>query len=65
MLAKRELEVGPLVSYDPDLYAPLFRNVSIFKRSVIFNQFLCFIKENLLVESQEKKNVKHVLTFYT
>ncbi|KAF3329015.1 putative glycosyltransferase [Carex littledalei] len=33
VLAKRELEAGPLVSYDPDLYAPLFRNVSTFKRS--------------------------------
>ncbi|CAA2987693.1 probable glycosyltransferase At5g25310 [Olea europaea subsp. europaea] len=31
--AKRETENAPLVSDDPELYAPLFRNVSTFKRS--------------------------------
>ncbi|XP_008787956.2 probable glycosyltransferase At5g03795 [Phoenix dactylifera] len=30
--AKREIDRAPLVN-DPDLYAPLFRNVSVFKRS--------------------------------
>ncbi|GJN06070.1 hypothetical protein PR202_ga23755 [Eleusine coracana subsp. coracana] len=31
--AKKEIANAPLVTDDPDLYAPLFRNVSIFKRS--------------------------------
>uniref|UniRef100_A0ACD5TS21 Uncharacterized protein n=1 Tax=Avena sativa TaxID=4498 RepID=A0ACD5TS21_AVESA len=31
--AKKEIANAPLVSGHPDLYAPLFRNVSIFKRS--------------------------------
>ncbi|KAF8723974.1 hypothetical protein HU200_020977 [Digitaria exilis] len=31
--AKNEIINAPLASDDPDLYAPLFRNVSIFKRS--------------------------------
>ncbi|XP_010940042.1 probable glycosyltransferase At5g03795 [Elaeis guineensis] len=31
--AKREIDHAPLVLDDPDLYAPLFRNVSVFKRS--------------------------------
>ncbi|XP_060211118.1 probable glycosyltransferase At5g03795 [Lycium barbarum] len=31
--AKSEIEKAPLVTDDPDLYAPLFRNISIFKRS--------------------------------
>ncbi|KAM3396943.1 hypothetical protein P3S68_000455 [Capsicum galapagoense] len=31
--AKREIEKAPLVTDDPDLYAPLFRNISVFKRS--------------------------------
>ncbi|XP_066314043.1 probable glycosyltransferase At5g25310 isoform X2 [Miscanthus floridulus] len=31
--AKKEINNAPLTSDDPDLYAPLFRNVSIFKRS--------------------------------
>ncbi|PHT92766.1 hypothetical protein T459_00648 [Capsicum annuum] len=31
--AKREIEKTPLVTDDPDLYAPLFRNISVFKRS--------------------------------
>ncbi|KAM0927473.1 hypothetical protein ACQ4PT_002900 [Festuca glaucescens] len=31
--AKKEIASAPLVSGHPDLYAPLFRNVSIFKRS--------------------------------
>jgi hypothetical protein len=30
--AKKEITNAPLTSDDPDLYAPLFRNVSIFKR---------------------------------
>ncbi|KAG1366295.1 putative glycosyltransferase [Cocos nucifera] len=30
--AKREIDHAPLVLDDPDLYAPLFRNVSVFKR---------------------------------
>lgn len=30
--AKKEIEKAPLVVDDPDLYAPLFRNVSVFKR---------------------------------
>ncbi|KAJ4794242.1 Exostosin family protein [Rhynchospora pubera] len=33
LLAKRQVEAAPLVSYHPHLYAPLFRNLSIFKRS--------------------------------
>ncbi|PIA35561.1 hypothetical protein AQUCO_03500134v1 [Aquilegia coerulea] len=33
LYAKKELEHAPIVADDPDLYAPLFRNVSIFKRS--------------------------------
>ncbi|KAJ0962847.1 hypothetical protein J5N97_027969 [Dioscorea zingiberensis] len=31
--AKREIDRAPLVSDDPELYAPLFRNLSAFKRS--------------------------------
>uniref|UniRef100_A0A0E0JD60 Exostosin GT47 domain-containing protein n=2 Tax=Oryza punctata TaxID=4537 RepID=A0A0E0JD60_ORYPU len=31
--AKKEITIAPLVSNDPDLHAPLFRNVSIFRRS--------------------------------
>ncbi|KAH0464027.1 hypothetical protein IEQ34_006813 [Dendrobium chrysotoxum] len=31
--AKREIEEAPLVTDDPDLYAPLFLNISVFKRS--------------------------------
>ncbi|KAH7658718.1 Xylogalacturonan beta-1,3-xylosyltransferase protein [Dioscorea alata] len=31
--AKREIDRAPLVSDDPELYAPLFRNLSVFKRS--------------------------------
>ncbi|XP_019173499.1 PREDICTED: probable glycosyltransferase At5g03795 [Ipomoea nil] len=31
--AKKEIEKAPFVVDDPDLYVPLFRNVSIFKRS--------------------------------
>ena len=30
--AKKEIGSAPLVSDDPDLHAPLFRNVSVFKR---------------------------------
>ncbi|CAI9095745.1 OLC1v1031745C1 [Oldenlandia corymbosa var. corymbosa] len=33
LYAKREIENAPLVQDDPDLYAPLFHNVSTFKRS--------------------------------
>ncbi|XP_010258844.1 PREDICTED: probable glycosyltransferase At5g03795 isoform X2 [Nelumbo nucifera] len=33
LYAKKEIEHAPVVADDPDLYAPLFRNVSIFKRS--------------------------------
>ncbi|XP_072964879.1 probable glycosyltransferase At5g03795 [Typha angustifolia] len=33
MYAKREIESAPAVFGDPDLHAPLFRNVSVFKRS--------------------------------
>ncbi|KAJ6796681.1 putative glycosyltransferase [Iris pallida] len=33
MYAKREIENAPLVIDDPDLYAPIYRNVSVFKRS--------------------------------
>ncbi|KAL6626570.1 hypothetical protein ACP70R_030296 [Stipagrostis hirtigluma subsp. patula] len=31
--AKKEITNAPLISDDPDLYAPLFRNLSVFKRS--------------------------------
>ncbi|KAK2983010.1 hypothetical protein RJ640_012885 [Escallonia rubra] len=31
--AKKEIESASLVTSDPDLYAPLFRNLSVFKRS--------------------------------
>nr|ABF70140.1 exostosin family protein [Musa balbisiana] len=31
--AKKEIAGAPVVSHDPDLYAPLFLNVSVFKRS--------------------------------
>ncbi|KAK8943829.1 putative glycosyltransferase [Platanthera guangdongensis] len=33
LYAKREIEHAPLVSDDPDLYAPVFLNLSVFKRS--------------------------------
>ncbi|XP_064994763.1 probable glycosyltransferase At5g25310 [Musa acuminata AAA Group] len=31
--AKKEIAGAPVVLHDPDLYAPLFRNVSVFKKS--------------------------------
>lgn len=33
LYAKKELQHAPIVTDDPDLYTPLFRNVSTFKRS--------------------------------
>ncbi|XP_061337019.1 probable glycosyltransferase At5g03795 isoform X2 [Gastrolobium bilobum] len=33
MYAKKEIDHAPSVSEDPNLYAPLFRNVSVFRRS--------------------------------
>ncbi|XP_020251612.1 probable glycosyltransferase At5g03795 [Asparagus officinalis] len=33
MYAKKEISHAPMVSDDSDLYAPLFRNISVFKRS--------------------------------
>lgn len=30
--AKKEIDHAPLVNEDPNLYAPLFRNISVFKR---------------------------------
>ncbi|KAK8471431.1 hypothetical protein PHAVU_003G222300 [Phaseolus vulgaris] len=33
VLAKREIDHAPAVNEDPDLYAPIFRNISVFKRS--------------------------------
>lgn len=33
LYAKREIDRAPILVNDPELYAPLFRNVSIFKRS--------------------------------
>lgn len=30
--AKKEIEETPMVTDDPYLYAPIFRNVSVFKR---------------------------------
>jgi len=32
VLAKREIDHAPSVNEDPDLYAPIFRNISVFKR---------------------------------
>lgn len=34
MYAKKEIEQAPEVVDDPDLFPPLFRNVSVFKRYV-------------------------------
>ena len=33
--AKMELQNTPAVANDPDLYAPIFKNVSMFKRYVM------------------------------
>lgn len=33
--AKKEIEHAPPVIEDPDLYIPLFKNVSVFKRYLI------------------------------
>ncbi|XXG43056.1 hypothetical protein AAC387_Pa01g3180 [Persea americana] len=33
LYAKKEIESAPIVTNDPDLHAPIFRNVSAFKRS--------------------------------
>ncbi|KAI4372440.1 hypothetical protein MLD38_010671 [Melastoma candidum] len=33
LYAKKEIERAPVITNDPHLYAPLFRNVSVFKRS--------------------------------
>ncbi|KAK4729046.1 hypothetical protein R3W88_022034 [Solanum pinnatisectum] len=38
--AKREIENAPLVTDDQDLYTPLFRNVSVFKRSYELMEFI-------------------------
>lgn len=32
MCAKKEIDHAPLVNEDPNLHAPLFRNISVFKR---------------------------------
>lgn len=32
LFAKKEIEGAPIITEDPELYAPLFRNVSVFKR---------------------------------
>ena len=36
VLAKREIDHAPAVNEDPDLYAPIFRNISVFKRYLDF-----------------------------
>lgn len=36
VLAKREIDHAPSVNEDPDLYAPIFRNISVFKRYLDF-----------------------------
>ncbi|GJN37720.1 hypothetical protein PR202_gb26701 [Eleusine coracana subsp. coracana] len=46
--AKKEIANAPLVTDDPDLYAPLFRNVSIFKRSYEMMERL--LKDRCMVE---------------
>ncbi|KAL5815153.1 hypothetical protein ACOSQ4_025794 [Xanthoceras sorbifolium] len=33
LFAKKEIEQAPIVTEDPELYAPIFQNISIFKRS--------------------------------
>lgn len=33
MQAKKEIDRAPSVNEDPDIYAPIFRNISVFKRS--------------------------------
>lgn len=34
MYAKKEIEHAPVVVDDPDLFTPLFQNVSVFKRYI-------------------------------
>lgn len=34
LFAKKEIEHAPIITRDPDLYAPVFRNLSIFKRYI-------------------------------
>ncbi|KAK4363320.1 hypothetical protein RND71_018561 [Anisodus tanguticus] len=48
--AKREIENAPLVTDDQDLYSPLFRNVSTFKR---YDTFLLVIDEESYFGNQE------------
>ncbi|KAL2472067.1 Exostosin family protein [Abeliophyllum distichum] len=38
--AKKEIENAPLVGEDPELYAPLFRNISTFKRSYEWMEYI-------------------------
>ncbi|CAI9775565.1 unnamed protein product [Fraxinus pennsylvanica] len=38
--AKREIENAPIVSEDPELYTPLFRNISTFKRSYEWMEYI-------------------------
>lgn len=33
--AKKEIEHAPMVVDDPDLFTPLFQNVSVFKRYIL------------------------------
>ena len=34
MYAKKEIEHAPVVVDDPELFSPLFRNISVFKRYI-------------------------------
>lgn len=40
--AKKEIDHAPIVNEDPILHAPLFRNISVFKRYSLFFVFPSF-----------------------
>lgn len=45
--AKEEMDHAPFVNEDPNLYAPLFKNISVFKR---YSCLFCFFKLCILVQ---------------
>lgn len=49
LFAKKEIDHAPIITEDAELYAPLFRNISVFKRynllirSAFFFKFIMFV----------------------
>jgi len=49
--AKKEIDHATLVTEDADLYAPLFRNISVFKRYSYFLLNCAYLLMVLLLDS--------------